>query len=153
MVIDEGDLIGMPKTVNLNDGAVKVELPDSKSLSDADRFALEEIQRNQTLGQDTVVMSIVKTAVNVLAVLILFWGLAILLAGLFDKSNNFFDGSMVKVLTFGRREFVPENSERSKGQMGWWGLAVTVGSAWMLGIFVLSGALFLLLGRALNAVL
>lgn len=144
-ILKEDDLVGMPQIFDLTDGATKVDLPAAESLGVAQNYALEELQEQNLANQKTL-GDYLKMGVSFVGVLLMFWSLFILMAGLFDYVNTFIPFKLLPALTFGKREFAPDvGRERVAGQIGWLGLFTLAAVGCLFGVVIVQGVIFDLL--------
>lgn len=146
--MSEWGLTGMPKESKLSADGKEIELKDSTSLSTGENYSVQTVRE----GLDTLSMASAITkgrvAVCFVGVLLIFYSIFLVLATVFDKTNQFIDISMVSVLTFGR--LVYSDDEVSKGHEGYIQTSKIVKVCiitLIVGLFLVSGGIFLYMSK------
>ena len=107
-LIAEGELIGMPDTSKLAENQIEIVLPDRSELS------LTEQRRTQEIGdaiesQGVSIPTWFNHILFFIGICLVFYSVLLLVVMLFDYSNQFFETSLVTMLTFGTCRIVDED--------------------------------------------
>lgn len=146
IVPDEKDLVGMEDSYTTYKDN-QVALPEEEDLSITDQKTVEAIRLGITEGRFSVA-SVLGTSITVVGLAFITYGMALLLAYLFDLSNQFVEVSLLSIITLGKYRLI-EDSDKSMKQ-GWdknervtyvtKGMIITrVGIMIFIGIALLSG--------------
>lgn len=74
-----------------------------------EKLRLEAIQTEIKATDDAKIMRIISVTQAIVGILLCIYGLFLIVAGLYDKSNPFLDTSLVKVMTFGKWQYVDDD--------------------------------------------
>lgn len=110
-LVDEWDLVGMPKKSGLAENAIIPSLPNFSDLSSSEQYSIGTI-RNQM--KETSAFNAWNTARQVVVfvgLMLMTYTVLLALAMVFDSVNVFFDFSLVRFLTFGLLNYHPDLSD------------------------------------------
>ena len=98
----EWELVGMSKRKYLYESQNKLDLPSSDSgLTVKQRQHLASIKEDVTAVDGFNLITFLRTLVAFVGILFFVWAIFLMVAYLFDRSNIFFEVSLVSILTFG----------------------------------------------------
>lgn len=98
----EWELVGMSKRKYLYESQNKLDLPSSDSgLTVKQRQHLASIKEDVTSVDGFNLITFLRTLVAFVGILFFVWAIFLMVAYLFDRSNIFFEFSLVSILTFG----------------------------------------------------
>lgn len=98
----EWELVGMSKRKYLYESQNKLDLPSSDSgLTVKQRQHLASIKEDVTSVDGFNLITFLRTIVASVGILFFVWAIFLMVAYLFDRSNIFFEVSLVSILTFG----------------------------------------------------
>lgn len=98
----EWELVGMSKRKYLYESQNKLDLPSSNSgLTVKQRQHLASIKEDVTSVDGFNLITFLRTLVAFVGILFFVWAIFLMVAYLFDRSNIFFEFSLVSILTFG----------------------------------------------------
>lgn len=98
----EWELVGMSKRKYLYESQNKLDLPSSDSgLTVKQRQHLASIKEDVTSVDGFNLITFLRTLVAFVGILFFVWAIFLMVAYLFDRSNIFFEVSLVSILTFG----------------------------------------------------
>lgn len=98
----EWELVGMSKRKYLYESQNKLDLPSSDSgLTVKQRQHLTSIKEDVTAVDGFNLITFLRTLVAFVGILFFVWAIFLMVAYLFDRSNIFFEVSLVSILTFG----------------------------------------------------
>ena len=98
----EWELVGMTKRKYLYESQNKIELPNGDSgLSVKQRQHLASIKEDVTAVDGFNLIVFLRTLVTFVGILFFAWAIFLIVAYLFDRSNIFFEISLVSILTMG----------------------------------------------------
>ena len=98
----EWELVGMSKRKYLYESQNKLDLPSSDSgLTVKQRQHLASIKEDVTSVDGFNLITFLRTLVAFVGILFFIWAIFLMVAYLFDRSNIFFEVSLVSILTFG----------------------------------------------------
>jgi hypothetical protein len=98
----EWELVGMSKRKYLYESQNKIELPNGDSgLSVKQRQHLASIKEDVTAVDGFNLVAFLRTLVAFVGILFFAWAIFLIVAYLFDRSNIFFEISLVSILTMG----------------------------------------------------
>ena len=98
----EWELVGMSKRKYLYESQNKLDLPSSDSgLTVKQRQHLASIKEDVTSVNGFNLITFLRTLVAFVGILFFVWAIFLMVAYLFDRSNIFFEFSLVSILTFG----------------------------------------------------
>lgn len=98
----EWELVGLTKRKYLYESQNKIELPKGDSgLSVKQRQHLASIKEDVTAVDGFNLITFLRTLVAFVGILFFVWAIFLMVAYLFDRSNIFFEVSLVSILTFG----------------------------------------------------
>lgn len=98
----EWELVGMSKRKYLYESQNKIELPNGESgLSVKQRQHLASIKEDVTAVDGFNLIVFLRTLVAFVGILFFAWAIFLIVAYLFDRSNIFFEISLVSILTMG----------------------------------------------------
>lgn len=147
-VLDEWDLEGMPAKSKLLDNIEQIEALDYSSLSTGENYSVQVVADDLYTTKAENIVDIARTGVVFVGLMLIFYCILLLLAVLFDKSNQFLEISLVSVLTFGRLKFSEEDfSSGREGYAGMGKIFKSVVIILIVGFFLVSGGVFAYLSR------
>lgn len=147
-IVKEEDLTGMDSFKEREDMRSEME-SDSNTIKDAtlsdlsagDQYSVANIRENIALQQ----MGIVHTAqvvISLIGMLVMVWGVLLFAGMLFDKTNNFFEFQMTRMLSFGRLEYAVSEEDISKTALRGRQISVRALGAVFVGLFIVSGTFY-----------
>lgn len=107
-LIEEWDLAGMPAVNSIADLQQDIELKDRSELSLTEQRRTQELG-NAIAGQGVSIPTWFNHILFFIGICLVFYSVLLLVAMLFDYSNQFFDVSLVTMLTFGTCRIVDED--------------------------------------------
>lgn len=137
-IVDEKDLTGMPDTFTI-DGAKGIELKSIDDLDAKQRYQVQA-QKEAMNALTTGWTGALQVGITFIGLVMMVWGLLLFMAMLFDKNNNFFELSTVKIMSLGHMEYADEPS--AEGQYSGKTIAVRAGIAVGVGLIIVSGTIF-----------
>lgn len=152
--LDEWGVTGMPSKSKLTVDGKEVELKDSSSLTTGENYSVQTVRE----GLDTLsvadMITKARVAVCFVGILLIFYSVFLVVAVVFDKTNQFFEVSMVSILTFGRLQY--SDDELARGHEGYiqtGKIIKVVAVTLIVGLFLVSGGIFLYLSKFILFVL
>lgn len=112
----EWELVGMSKRKYLYESQTKIELPPGDSgLSVKQKQNLASIKEDVTAVDGFNLITFLRTAVAFVGILFFVWAIFLIVAYLFDRSNTFFEISLVSILTFGSITVLALDESETRG--------------------------------------
>ena len=117
-VVSEFELIGMSSFKNnVASEQEEVVLAKREDLSIGEQYSVTTIGEDLSIHKRALTIDNARVAVVFVGLCMIFYSVLLGLAVLFDKSNNFIDISLVKIVTFGAVRYSEE--EGTKGKKGY----------------------------------
>lgn len=147
-LIEEWDLEGMPEINSLADLQEDIDLKDRDDLSLTEQRRVSEVG-DSVKAQGFDIPAWFNHVIFVIGLLMCVYSVFLLMATLFDYSNNFFEFSLVSLLTLGRcrmvdRDYLDDVSARERGSVK----NLTFGMLIFRCIFILVLAIIIMSGVA-----
>ena len=136
-LVSEDDLTGMPDRNNYK-AENGTGTPDKK-LEGMEGYSLAQLEDSKTLQEEMDNHKLMRSAIMLLGIIILIYGVALGMAWMFDKANTVFDFSMLSVLTMGKLNLVQDKFDKSKQRVTVKRLIVIMVICFVTGGLVLSG--------------
>lgn len=144
-LIDEYDLEGMPQKGILSNGVDKVFILGSDSLSTSEQYTVAMTREDILDRKSFRIWDNVRIGVTFLGLCIILYTVLLNVAYLFDRSNNFIDLQLVRVLTLGNLRYTEENvgsrEDLTKGRL----IKSSVISL-VVGFLIVSGSILNIVG-------
>lgn len=114
-IVQEYELVGMVKRETLVADQKEVKLADGSNLSIAQSNNLISIKQDIYNRDKFSILNFLRTCVAFIGILFAVWGILLLVAYIFDRSNVFIELSLVSIVTAGRMTVYAfqESDERS----------------------------------------
>lgn len=142
---DEIDLIGMDGTqTTYKENQQGMNLPTLDDLSIKDRQNVLGIANTLQILKEEESLNNMRIGVVFIGLFFLLYSIMLLLAWLFDKSNQFIEISLLGIISFGMLKFSEEDETiGKKGYMNFKKLVVTEIVCLFTGLFLISGSMYL----------
>lgn len=141
-VVEEWELMGMSGTRVVYDGA-NVELPTSDELSAGEAYSVALLKEDILSDKNMQFMDLVRTFVIFLGLCSVVYSVIILIAYIFDRTNNIFEISLTRIVTFGRMGYSEEDALLGvEGFMGKSRVIKVSALCMCAGFLIISGAMF-----------
>lgn len=99
--VAEKDLNGMPNMIDLTEKATQINLPDGSELSNSESNNVVQIREDLSMSTTEKVLTTARVFVVLAGLLLYLYAIFLIVAYLFDRSNNFIDISLLSVMTLG----------------------------------------------------
>ena len=143
VLVKEKDLVGMYPESFLGDEAFSVDLPSYDSLNTLEKANLANIEENILHQREWGIYDTIRVFTVFVGLCMLVYAVLILVAYLFDRSNNLIEISMISILSLGTLVF-SDDEERdnnwhhvNKSRL----LKIEI-SLWLVGFFLVAGGVF-----------
>lgn len=145
---EEWDLIGMYKRNYLYESQNKLEITDGSSLSLGQKANVASIKEDIYNNREFTLINFLRTLVAFIGIWFFVWAIALIVGYLFDRSNVYFEFSMVSLLTAGSITVLAleDSFERSVTLSK---VARRVGLALIIGFILISGTVYIGLSNAI----
>ena len=143
LIVKEWDLEGMPAQSGLLNDCDKVMLPNSDSLEDSEKYSVSIVKDNIMLNREVNLYDMIRVSIVFLGLLLIVYAVILLVAYIFDSTNNIFEISLLKIMTFGMvRYTADEENKNKKGYMSKGKLIKVCVLCMVAGFFIASGGVF-----------
>lgn len=133
----DGSVASLPGVGTLN--------PDEGVFSGSEILSLGALERTAQTEQSEQVPTILRTAISLAGLFLIFYSVLLLIAYVFDRSNTLVQIQMYKALTFGKRHVPASADDTSKGSTAIKTAFLFSGIAALMGVLLITGALMQLL--------
>lgn len=100
-LVDEWDLVGMPKKSGLAENAIIPSLPNFSDLSSSEQYSIGMVRNQMKESSAFNAWNTARQVVVFVGLMLMTYTVLLALAMVFDSVNVFFDFSLVRFLTFG----------------------------------------------------
>ena len=139
---EEWELVGMFKRNYMYDKQNDIALPDSSGLTIAQGATVASLKEDIHGNDRFALVNFLRTTVAFIGIWFFVWSIALIIAYLFDRSNVYFEFSLVSLLTFGSVTVLAleDGQERavSRGKV-----LKRAGFALIVGFILVSGAIYI----------
>ena len=138
---DEWELVGMTKRNYMYDKQNDVALPNNDGLTIAQGAAVASLKEDIHGRDRFALVNFLRTVVAFVGIWFFVWAIALIVAYLFDRSNVYFEFSLVSMLTFGSVTVLAleDGKERSESRSK---VLKRVGLALIIGFILVSGSIY-----------
>lgn len=137
----EDSLEGMPEKSKLLDLQGDLKSAKYEDLALNERVSIAGMRENISLSESVSVMDMCRRIVAFIGLWLVSYSMVMFVAMQMDLMNNFFDFSMVGMLSLGKIQYNP-NSVSQSGYVSTKRLRISLAILTMVGIIMLSGVLF-----------
>jgi len=154
-ILSEWDLTGMPLRSKI---AAEYLIPSVEEIQEGkDKYNMLQIKENIDLRKKSS-LNIANIAVTVFGILLMVYGLLLLISFFFDRFNNFFDFSLISVLSIGRIKLadsgeVITDEMRKQGFVTSTTLLIRIGVIELIGGLLVSGVIVRLIFKIVQAII
>lgn len=139
---DEWDLVGLTKRDYMYHYQNDIDLPDEGSLSIGQKATVASIKEDVVSNKEFTLVNLLRTVVAFIGIWFFIWAMALIIAYLFDRSNVYFELSLVSVLTFGSvTVYALEDGEERSSSRG--KVFRRAGMALIIGFVLISGTIYI----------
>lgn len=138
----EYELIGMVKRNYMYDKQNGIELPNGSDLSIGQEATVASLKEDIHGTDRFALVNFLRTVVAFIGIWFFVWAIALIVAYLFDRSNVYFEFSMVSLLTFGSLTVLAleDGQERSASRAK---VLKRAGIALIVGFILVSGSIYI----------
>lgn len=138
----EYELVGMSKRNYLYDKQNEIALPDGSDLSIGQEATVAGLKEDIHGTDRFALVNFLRTVVAFIGIWFFVWAIALIVAYLFDRSNVYFEFSMVSLLTFGSITVLAleDGQERSASRAK---VLKRAGIALIVGSILISGSIYI----------
>ena len=120
-----------------------IEFADGNNLSTGEKYSIASLREDIALSRESNIIDIARTAVVFCGLVMITYMVLLILAWLFDKSNNFIDMSLVRVLTLGKLEYTEDKEiQHTKGYANNTRIFIISSVLAIIGMILISGGVF-----------
>lgn len=143
-VDNEMDLVGMSKyKESLKDKQEKVKMPTADDLTVDESYSLNQVREGITSNNQMNMYQFVRVLVTFIGLCLVFYSVLMLVSLMFDRSNTFFDFSMIGIITFGLLSYSNDYLTKHKtGYSGTQRIIVSIVVILVVGLILISGGVF-----------
>lgn len=147
----EYELVGMSKRNYMYDKQNEVALPDGSGLSIAQEATVAGLKEDIHGTDRFALVNFLRTVVAFIGIWFFVWAIALIVAYLFDRSNVYFEFSMVSLLTFGSITVLAleDGQERSASRSK---VLKRAGIALIVGFVLVSGSIYIGLSNIIHGI-
>lgn len=147
----EYELVGMSKRNYMYDKQNEVALPDGSDLSIAQEATVAGLKEDIHGTDRFALVNFLRTVVAFIGIWFFVWAIALIVAYLFDRSNVYFEFSMVSLLTFGSITVLAleDGQERSASRSK---VLKRAGIALIVGFILVSGSIYIGLSNIIHGI-
>lgn len=147
----EYELVGMSKRNYMYDKQNEVALPDGSDLSIAQEATVAGLKEDIHGTDRFALVNFLRTVVAFIGIWFFVWAIALIVAYLFDRSNVYFEFSMVSLLTFGSITVLAleDGQERSASRSK---VLKRAGIALIVGFVLVSGSIYIGLSNIIHGI-
>ena len=147
----EYELVGMSKRNYMYDKQNEVALPDGSDLSIAQEATVAGLKEDIHGTDRFALVNFLRTVVAFIGIWFFVWAIALVVAYLFDRSNVYFEFSMVSLLTFGSITVLAleDGQERSASRSK---VLKRAGIALIVGFVLVSGSIYIGLSNIIHGI-
>ena len=147
----EYELVGMSKRNYMYDKQNEVALPDGSDLSIAQEATVAGLKEDIHGTDRFALVNFLRTVVAFMGIWFFVWAIALIVAYLFDRSNVYFEFSMVSLLTFGSITVLAleDGQERSASRSK---VLKRAGIALIVGFVLVSGSIYIGLSNIIHGI-
>ena len=147
-VLSEWDLDGMPSRGDLLEGSNNVRLPNYNDLGVSEANSVSLIKNNILLEQKFSFYDSIRVGVVFLGLLLITYSALILVAYLFDRTNNLLEISLISILTLGKLKYADgRDYGTSKGYADSTKIIKVSILSIAIGLFIVSGGVFVVISE------
>lgn len=148
---DEWELVGMTKRNYMYDKQNDIKLPDSGSLSIAQGATVASLKEDIHGNDRFALINFLRTFIAFIGIWFFVWAMALIVGYLFDRSNVYFEFSLVSFLTFGSVSVLAleDGQERAVSRSK---VLKRVGLALIVGFILVSGAIYIGLSNVIYGI-
>lgn len=140
--VTEEDLEGMPKQPSWAEPNDLPEESKYENLSTLEQYNLNQIHSNIVDGQEYGPVRTAQVMIVMFGLGLILWSVLLLAGIVFDRTNVFFEFSMVRILSLGRMEYTHDATTVSKTRKQGKQIAMRSIAGMLLGLIIISGAVF-----------
>lgn len=142
-IISEWDLVGMPSKSSLSSGYSKVDLPSYDDLDVSEMYSVNTIKEDIVSNNEFKLFDTVRVSVVFLGLLMVVYSVFLIVAYIFDRTNNIFEISLLSVISLGLLRYSDEEEHANrKGYVGKNRIIKISAACIVVGMFIISGGVF-----------
>lgn len=147
-MLSEWGLTGMPEKSKLMDNSKEITLVDDSSLGVKEQYSVSVTRQDMGTSKTVKVIDTARIVTVFVGLILLFYAIFLVIAGVFDRANQFIEVSAISMITFGKVKYLDDDyPNEADGVITTAKLVKIIAIVFAVGLFLVSGGMFLYVSK------